>query len=127
MILFLHIAPNSAPDGVTAVTMSSTVISVNWNSLPAPSRNGIIRYYTVSVIELQTSIASQFNSTLESLTLNNLHPAYDYQIQVAAVTVSTGPFSTAVTTTTAEDGMTIQVINCLICNQYCFQRHQVLL
>ena len=86
---------------------------VNWNSLPVQNRNGIIRYYTVRVIEIQTGIASQSNSTLESLSLNNLHPAYDYQIQVAAVTVSTGPFSSAVTTSTAEDGMLTEIAKCL--------------
>ena len=103
--MYSCIAPSSAPTGVVAVTVSSTVIEITWNSLPFENRNGIVRYYTIRVNELQTGLIIQTNSTTESLSLGNLHPAYTYTVSVAAVTIERGPFSSTVTTDTDEDGM----------------------
>ena len=102
---YIPVAPSSSPTGVVTVTVSSTVIEILWNSLPFENRNGIVRYYIIRVNELQTGLTIQTNSTTESLSLGNLHPAYTYVVSVAAVTIERGPFSSTVTTDTDEDGM----------------------
>ena len=68
------------------------------------NRNGIVRHYIVNVTEMETGLDFQSNSSMESLSLVNLHPAYTYLISVCAVTISRGPCSIAVNAVTREDG-----------------------
>lgn len=83
----------------------STYVELNWNA-PDPSKhNGVIRFYTVLVIEEETGSNTSFTSTSTQITVTSLHPFYTYQISVAAVTVSAGPYSPPVTLQTLEDGM----------------------
>jgi len=50
----------------------------------------------------ETSTTYMFNVTFATLT--DLHPSYNYSIQVAAVTTQTGPFSENVVARTEDDG-----------------------
>ena len=89
---------------VTATVVDSQTIIVTWEPSQANVQNGIIQNYTVAVLEQQTSSSFTLVSTVAAITVSDLHPSYDYTVQVAAVTVGTGPFSDMVTTTTLEDG-----------------------
>ena len=85
-----------------------------WDELPNEDKNGIIRYYLVNVTETNTGYHYQTTSTTSDITLSNLHPYYTYSITVAAYTIEEGPFSTPVTFTTLQDGMSIISITCVI-------------
>ena len=43
------------------------------------------------------------DANITSLTFPNLHPAYIYSVAIAAVTISQGPLSDAITVTLEED------------------------
>ena len=68
-------------------------------------QNGIVREYVVNITEVSTGSTVQKVSTTNSLTLDNLHPYYTYEVVVAARTIENGPFSTSYSFTTAENGM----------------------
>ena len=85
-----------------------------WDELPSEDKNGIIRYYLVNVTETNTGHHYQTTSTTTDIALSNLHPYYTYSITVAAYTIEEGPFSTPVSFTTLQDGMSIIGIKCII-------------
>ena len=89
---------------MTAIATSSTVVLASWNPLPVDNHNGIVRHYTIHVVENQTGIIRESNSTIESISIESLHPAYTYHISVAAVTIMRGPYSIVITVVTNEDG-----------------------
>lgn len=72
---------------------------------PAVDHNGIIRNYTVRTTEENTGRQFLLTSHGSSQRIDSIHPYYNYTCAVAAVTVSAGPFSAPITTTTAEAGM----------------------
>ena len=84
--------------------MDSRTIQVTWDPPLAEEQNGVIQHYLVVVMVRQTLTSLSLNATSTSLTLSDLHPAYDYSIEVAAVTIGVGPFSAAISVTTPDDG-----------------------
>ncbi len=66
--------------------------------------NGVLRLYLVKVTELASNVTTVVNSTADQMEIGRLHPYYDYRLSVSAVTISPGPYSTAIVVKTAEDG-----------------------
>ena len=62
-----------------------------WSPPSPDSQNGIIRKYTVYVLETETGMVTTLDTTTTSIALSSLHPYYLYQFFVAAVTVGSGP------------------------------------
>ena len=83
--------------------MTSTGFLLSWASPQPEDRNGIVRNYTIAISELNTGNMVQLVSQTTSQVFDSLHPYYNYSVQVAAVTVALGPFSSAFTITTLED------------------------
>lgn len=76
---------------------------MTWEPLAADQQNGVIQHYMVLVMEAETRTSLSLTSTATTLTIPNLHPAYTYSIQVAAVTISVGPYSEALSVVTPDD------------------------
>ena len=74
-------------------------------------QNGVIKYYTVKVTEVETGTVFQYTEYSNYITLSSLHPAYTYEFTIAAFTVALGPFSQTFDITTAEEGGYIYIIN----------------
>ena len=89
--------------GLEAKNVSSRGVSLTWEPPPLSSHNGIIQEYKLRVIEISTSSEIYYTSLSTKMTLDNLHPHYDYQISVAAVTVDVGP-NVTINITTLEEG-----------------------
>ena len=96
--------PNGLPLNTGAVALDSRTIQVTWDPPLAEEQNGVIQRYLVVVMVRQTLTSLSLNATSTSLTLPDLHPAYDYSIEVAAVTIGVGPLSAAISVTTPDDG-----------------------
>ena len=87
-------------------TVDAERILLSWD-LPEPAgRNGIITGHTIRALEVPTGQVFSYNLTNHTdFLISNLHPYYDYQCSVAAVTVvGAGPFSEPVTVRTNESG-----------------------
>ena len=105
VILFFATAPS--PTSVSAISLSSDTILVEWNEPLEP--NGIVRYYVITVYESDSSLASnrtQENSTPadRSHTIGRLQPFTQYSVIVQAVTVEPGSESEVAVVRTNESG-----------------------
>ena len=83
---------------------TSTSLSLSWLPPLEGTQNGIIRSYIVHIREVDTDQLSYYNSTETMLVVGPVHPYYNYECSVAAVTISQGPFSDTFLVETPEDG-----------------------
>ena len=93
------------------MAVSSTVILVTWEEVPAIDENGIITMYEVQYEPLQTfgnALATETVNTTDPILMMNitgLQEYVEYNISVRAYTsVGSGPYSDPVTERTLEDG-----------------------
>ena len=84
--------------------MMSTSVEVTWDTVSTEHQNGPILRYIVMVTVIQTQLSFTISSTSMDVLIPDLHPSYDYSIEVAAVTTGTGPYSTALMVRTSDDG-----------------------
>ena len=95
-VLFLTV-PGRPPENFTADVVSSTEILLMWQPPASEIHNGLVRNYTMFVIEVQTNTNHSY--TLQSqasedpaLLVEFHHPYYDYVCSVAAVAIGPGPY-----------------------------------
>ena len=70
---------------------------------------GIARGYLINATALESGEHSQWMSpNVSSLVVGGLHPYYQYDLVVAAVTIGVGPFSEVQRIQIPEDGMYIK-------------------
>lgn len=100
----MHAVPSGTPVNVRAMAVTSMTVQITWDPLPADQQNGPVLHYVALVMVEQTHTSFTLNVTSTSTIIPNLHPAYEYSIKVAAVTVNIGPFSMPLTITTTDDG-----------------------
>ena len=99
--------PGESPLNVTAVNSSSTSVLVFWEP-PTPEltfgilRRFEIRYYITSLPE-NPIIISNIPANRRMFDIKQLLEFTNYSVQVSAVTVGNGPFSSPVTVVTDED------------------------
>lgn len=72
---------------------------------PLNQQNGIISYYIVVITERATNIAYHNTTSLTWFYYFNLHPYYEYSIDIAAVTIDIEPFLTGINVTMPESGI----------------------
>ena len=94
--MYCHIfilAPSEAPANLSGYAVNSTTIALMWDNIAVENRNGIIRHYLVSVMEVETGEVDVYTAVANQLNISMLHPYYTYTCVVAAVTNRVGPFS----------------------------------
>ena len=66
----------------------------------------MIREYRINVTEIETGDLRQFTTLpdVRELVVGPLHPYYSYRSTIVAFTIEVGPYSTAITVRTEEDG-----------------------
>ncbi len=85
--------------------MTSTSAYLSWEPPPDENRNGVIVQYIINVTVQETGERFQLTSETTYLEVTNLRPYRTYVCVIAAATsVGLGPFSTAFTVQTPEDG-----------------------
>ena len=90
--------------------VDSTTLFFSWNAPPLGQRNGIIRLYDLTLTELETESVFSYTTSGTNFSVTLLHPNYQYQIEISAFTVRSGPSSMPLTLQTPEDGMTVNYI-----------------
>ena len=104
----LYIIVPTAPPSLTAYyVVDSTSLFFSWNAPPVDQQNGIIRYYIVALTELNTGFMLNHSTAGSNFTFKSLHPSYTYHVEVAAVTIDSGPFSASIALQTFEDGINV--------------------
>ena len=79
-------------------------MTLSWDPPPFDQINGHIRLYIVVVTERETASEFQVQSNYTRVTLQSLHPYYNYTCRVAVVTTGSGPYSGNLTIQLPEDG-----------------------
>ena len=98
--------PTGSPLNVTTTSVDATALLVSWVAPSADQQNGIIRQYHINLTESETGVITYYTvqNTLQT-TLTDLHPYYNYQVTVAAITIGLGPYSTEATVQLPEAGL----------------------
>ena len=96
--------PSAPPQSLKGIAVSSTVIMLTWSSPPLIDVNGIIRYYVVKIMEKETSLMWITEATDSHINITSLQPYHNYEFEVAAHTIATGPYTDPVTVQTMEAG-----------------------
>lgn len=102
--------PSSAPLNVSASTINSTAIIINWDLPAQDGRNGNITGYSVVLREVATNTSSSYSQSGAhiELVIASLHPYYQYECQVAAETsVGSGPYGGTIIARTLPDGNSV--------------------
>ena len=85
--------------------MTSTNVSLMWEPPIIQQQNGLIRGYSVSICNQRFDNCWSELSADTHYTITGLHPFYKYNINIAAVTIETGPSTAYKSVTCLEDGM----------------------
>ena len=106
MYFSFYSAPASHPSNSTGYALNSTHIYLTWDPPPPEDVNGVIREYRINVTEVETGVLRQFTTpaNVRELVVGPLHPYYSYRSTIVAFTIQVGPYSTAITVRTEEDG-----------------------
>ena len=99
-----YIAPSGPPLSLSGYSLSSTSIRLTWDRPAHGQINGVLKKYQIRLIETITGQLSLYTTTLHYITINSLHPYYNYTCEVAAYTIALGPYSDAVSIVTQPDG-----------------------
>ena len=97
-------APSAPPQSLSGIAVSSTVVTLTWSSPPLIDINGIIRNYVIRIRETETSRMWILQATNSYINITSLHPYYNYECEVAAHTIATGPYTDPVSVQTMEAG-----------------------
>ena len=94
------------PQDVQGMNLSSTTISVEWESPPEEFLYGILTGYRIRYVPMDGTNTPSFEMTglITSTTLENLLEFTNYSIEVTAVTVGDGPYSDPIFIRTDPDG-----------------------
>ena len=97
--------PGEAPLGVMGYNTSSTSINVTWSPPPPNVIFGILRRFEIRYfISSQPHLKTNLTDTATAVEIRGLEKFTNYSIEVSAVTIGNGPFSTPIYVVTDEDG-----------------------
>ena len=104
------IVPSAPPTVDSYYAIDPTTLYLSWTAPPLDKQNGIIRHYSILLTELETGSIFSYTSTNINHTITLLHPYYQYQIEVSAITIGAGPTSTPLVLQMPEDGKKLNKI-----------------
>lgn len=97
-------APTGPPQYLAVARKTSTSFTLTWQP-PLPSQqNGAIQRYTIMVTEQETNQSLEFTTNDTNLTVQSIHPHYNYESIVRAENILPGPYSERIFTQLDEDG-----------------------
>ena len=105
-IFVFTVVPSAPPQNLIASPISSRELSLTWRPAPLEHQHGLIRYYSVIVIEVTTGSKTVYTTPDNSpnLTIGSLHPYYVYHIGVKAATINLSRFTQEVKVRMPEEG-----------------------
>ena len=97
-------APTAPPENLIAIPLDSRTLHITWQPPVEEERNGIIRRFIINITELNSGTEFQLENATTEITVQNLHPFYQYLYSIAAKTVALGPFTPGSIIEMPEDG-----------------------
>ena len=93
IVPFFRLVPKTSPQNISVVSLDHSTIQVTWSPPAKEHQNGIIRSYTVIVVHEESNFHQKVSVNDTSLFVPDLKPFHTYNVQIAAHTIGTGPFS----------------------------------
>ena len=100
--------PTAPPENFTLRVLGPRAVLVSWRPPAFEEQNGVIITYSIVFVEVtsNTTLMYQQEGNYTELTVDELHPYYEYNCSMFAATqIGNGPFTDSVTIRTFEDGM----------------------
>lgn len=104
-VIFFPTAPSASPQNLMGSAGSTTLIDLSWDPPPAIDINGVIQYYSLRVLETETTRSWSFVHAEPEISVGSLHPYHNYECKVAAYTVGLGPYTNTTSVQTLEAGI----------------------
>ena len=104
VFLFYYPAPTAPPSTPLLTDLTSQSFSLEWRPPPFEQINGVIRHYTLSIVEMETRQEFEIMTNISRVTVDSLHPFYNYLCKVRAETTEPGPFSGVISILLLEQG-----------------------
>ena len=107
-ICLITTVPTAPPENFTLKVLGPRTVLVTWRPPTFEEQNGVIITYSIVFVEVtsNTTLMYQQEGNYTELTVDELHPYYEYNCSMFAATqVGNGPFTDSVTIRTFEDGM----------------------
>lgn len=112
LLLSLHIVPVGSPQNLSAVPVDSSTLLISWTPPEFALQNGLIRSYNLSIYETETTTRTHLPlEEVLSVSVSDLHPFYNYEVEIAAGTIGDGPFSSSVQVQLPESCMSSSTIH----------------
>ena len=103
MVCALSTVPSAGPASVSAGTVTTNSITVQWEEVPCLHHNGEITGYTLVARIVTMDITEFVNGDARSATVSGLEPSTQYTVLVAAVNgAGTGPATSIMVETGGE-------------------------
>ena len=78
---------------------------MKWKPPRRNETNGRIRYFLLNITEVETGVSRIIRVNSTTHLFNDLHPFYNYDVLVSAVTTAAGPYSSSYSVLTKESGV----------------------
>ena len=90
-----------APRNLSIVVFNASSVGVSWERPPEWAVNGILRQYIITYCEISETNCTMANASGDTtrMVLTQLKENATYNVSVAAFTITTGPFTFALTIT----------------------------
>ena len=86
-------AATAPPTEFSVVNYTSRSLTLSWKPPPSDQVQGLIREYSVSVLEVDSQESFEITALTTVAVIYNLHPFYSYACKVAAKTIALGPYT----------------------------------
>lgn len=107
--------PSEPPRDIVGTAVDSTSLVITWNPPPEESKNGVLISYKILYTKIslgnsvpfedQTTMTIEVDADVRTHMIENLDKWTVYEIKMAAATIKgDGPWSTAISAQTDEDG-----------------------
>ncbi len=103
------IVPSGPPTNFVASASDSRTINLTWSAPNPEERNGILRYYLITLTSILPTEVRNISSSQLSLTIMNLRPHTVYNCTVSVGTIGLGPATIVRQILTPEDGKFISM------------------
>jgi len=81
-------------------------MNVSWTGIRRQFQNGMLRHYYIRLVHVDGAPGSQsvYSHPASPIVLTDLHPFYNYTVEVAGYTVARGPYSAPQSIQMPQDG-----------------------
>ena len=99
VFLFLHAVPSTPATRLQSTALNARTVRLSWQPVPSDELNGLLRFYTVTLQDLNGQ-TTYYNTSTANIVIDSLTPCNNYNWNVKPLTIAYGPVSSNSSVTT---------------------------